>query len=524
VAAKIGETFFRSLAEHISRALQVEYTFVCEVLEGNSRARTIASHFDGGEINSIEYDLVDTPCEQVLRHGMYACPRDVKVAFPRDLLLQVMEVEGYLGICLKDSAGRALGLMAVMTRKPLLDMESTQATLSIFAVRAAAELERKQAEDRLRSREQDLRMSEERYREVVESQTDLVCRYLADGTLTFANEAYCRFFGYPREKMIGRKFLEFIPENVRASAAASIERLKKERLPLEGEHEVIRPDGSVAWQHWLDYAIIGPDGEAIEFQGIGRDITDRKRAEEANHKLVHASRLAMVGELAAIVAHELSQPLSAMLNNAASAELILRQSIGPELNELREIVADIREDNQRASASIRRLRTLLRKQQIELQPLDVNDVIADALHMVNGEAVRRRIQVKAECDADLPLVRGDRLHLQQVLLNLILNGMDAMDATLKPERHLRIHVARSGNGTIEVAVRDAGQGIPPDMLPHIFQSFYTTKREGMGLGLSIAKSIIEAHLGRIWAENNSTGGATFYFTLPVDHEATAAPP
>ena len=522
VSATIGETFFRSLAKHISQALQVEYTFVCELLDGGCRARTIVSYIEGKEVDNIQYDLVDTPCEQVLRHGVYGCPQGVKIAFSQDVLLQNMDVEGYLGVCLRDSGGKPLGLLAVMSRKPMIKMEATQTMLSIFAARAAAELERKQAEDRLRLREQDLRMSEERYREVVESQTDLVCRYLADGTLTFVNEAYCRFFGQPRGKMIGRKFTEFIPENTRAAAMEFVAMLGEERRPLDVEHEVILPDGSIGWHHWVDYAIVGPDGEVIEFQGIGRDITDRKRAEEANQKLAHASRLAMVGELAAIVAHELIQPLSAILSNAASAELILRKSKPLPVKELRAIVADIRHDNQRASESIRRMRTLLRKQQLELQPLDLNEVIADALHMVGGDALRRRVQIKTEWAPELPLVRGDRVHLQQVVLNLMLNGLDAMDGTPEPERRLRVWVGKNGNGTVEVAISDAGRGIPSDRLPRIFESFYTTKKDGMGLGLSIAKSIIEAHMGRIWAENNPKGGATFYFTVPVDE--AAAPP
>jgi PAS domain S-box-containing protein len=511
VSATTGEPFFRSLAEHISRALQVEYAFVCERADNKSRARTIVSYVNGAGVENIEYDLADTPCEQVLKYGMYVCPEGVKKAFPCDVPLQEMDVEGYLGVCLKDSVGHPLGYMSVMSRKPMVNVETTQAMLSIFAVRAAAELERRQAE-------LELRMSEERYREVVESQTDLVCRYLADGTLTFANEAYCRFFGYPRDKMIGRKFTEFIPENARASAMEFVARLNKERRPLEVEHEVIQPNGNLAWQHWVDYAILDTEGRVIEFQAIGRDITDRKRAEEANQKLAHASRLAMVGELAAIIAHDLSQPLSALLSNAASAELILRKSKPLAVKDLREIVADIRDDSMRATASIRRMRTLLRKQRLELQPLNLNELVADAVHMVSSEALRRRVHITTECETELPLVKGDRVHLLQVVLNLILNGMDAMDNTPESERRLQIRLGTDGNGTVETAISDAGQGIPHDRVPRIFESFYTTKKDGMGLGLSIAKSIIEAHLGHIWAENNATRGATFRFTLPADRE------
>jgi PAS domain S-box-containing protein len=425
-----------------------------------------------------------------------------------------MGAEGYLGVCLKDSGGKALGLMAVLSRKPLVNVENAESMLSIFAARASAELERKHAEDRLRAREQDLRVSEERYREVVESQTDLVCRFLADGTLTFVNRAYCRFFGHTREKMIGRKFYEFLPEKAHAAAKEFVALLNRERRPLTADHEVVLPDGSVGWQHWVDYPIVGPEGAVTEYQGIGRDITDRKRAEAADLKLTHATRLAMVGELTGMVVHDLSQPLSAILCNARAAEMMLQNSNPPVLKEIPDILAGIRHDTQRASEIVRRMRTLLRERQLELKPLDFAELVADVLHIVSGEVARRRVQMKTELAPEFPPIKGDRVHLQQVLLNLILNGMDAMAKTPESKRRLLIRTCENAYG-IEVAVSDTGQGIPVERLPHIFDSFFTTKEEGLGLGLSICKWIIEAHRGRIVAENDADGGATFRFTLPT---------
>ena len=516
VSAKTGETFFQSLAEHISGALQVEYTYVCEVTEGGRSARTIASYVNGTAAKNVDYELAGTPCEQVLRLGMAAYPQGVQESFPEDGMLREIGAVGYLGVCLKDSAGKALGLMAVLSHKPMVNFEATQSMLSIFAARASAELERKQAEDRLRARERELRMSEQRYREVVESQTDLVCRYKPDGTLTFANGAYCRFFGYPREKIIGRKFFDFVPEGNRATAIEYVAMLNKERRPLTVEHEVILPDGNVGWQHWADYPVVGPDGEVTEFQGIGRDITDRKRAEEANLKLAHATRLAMVGELTAMVVHELSQPLSAMQCNARAGELMLENPNPPPLEVLRQILEEIQRDNRRASQSVRRMRTLLRARKLELTSLDLTELVAEVLQIASREAARRRVQIKIEGDSDCSPVKGDRVHLQQVLLNLILNGMDAMANTPESKRNLLIRMSENGNG-VEVAISDAGQGIPLDRLPHIFDAFFTTKEEGLGLGLSISKWIIEAHRGRIRAENNPNGGATFHFTLPPNN-------
>ena len=372
-----------------------------------------------------------------------------------------------------------------------------------------------------RKAEAALKVSETRHREVVDSQTDLVCRFLADGTLTFVNAAYCRFFDSPREEIIGRKFFHFVPEEDRTAAIEHVARLNKERRPLIVEHEVILPDGTIGWQHWDDYPIVGPDGVMTEFQGIGRDITDRKRAEAANLKLTHATRLAMVGELTGMVVHDLSQPLSAILCNARAAELMLQNSNPPALKEIPDILAGIRNDTQRASETVHRMRTLLRQRQLELKPLDFGELVDEVLHIVSGEAARRRVQIKTELADQSPPINGDRVHLQQVLLNLILNGMDAMANTPDSKHSLLIRTAQKAD-EIEVTVSDTGQGIPLERLPHIFDSFFTTKKEGLGLGLSICKWIVEAHRGRILAENDASGGATFRFTLPTNNTAAAA--
>jgi PAS domain S-box-containing protein len=249
---------------------------------------------------------------------------------------------------------------------------------------------------------------------------------------------------------------------------------------------------------------------------VVQEITERKRIEEAKQELAHASRLAVLGELTASIAHEINQPLGAILNNAEAAEMLL-ESFPPAIDQVREILGDIRKDDLRASEVIRRLRALLRNREMEIQPVDLNEVSSDVVLLVRTESRRRGITVESVPAADLPLVRGDKVHLQQVLLNLVFNGMEVM-ADMRGEKRVTVRTSLKENSSVEIAVRDTGPGVLPDHLPRLFDPFFSTKRDGIGLGLSIARSLVEAHGGRIWAENNPDGGATFRFTLPTGRE------
>jgi two-component system, LuxR family, sensor kinase FixL len=358
-----------------------------------------------------------------------------------------------------------------------------------------------------------LRETERRYREILDSQTDLVCRYLADTTLTFVNDAYCRYFGSRREELLGRRFLDLLPASAREVARRDIEALAANPRLVVAEHKVERPDGTEGWQQWIHDAVLGPDGRVVEFQGIGRDITDRKRAEEAREMLALASRLALVGEITASIAHEINQPLGAILFNAEAAEMALASgSLDP--GELRHILQDIRKDDLRASEVIRRVRSLLRTRSLEMQDVDVNLLASDVVDMVGADADRRGVTVRTELDPEPAVVRADRVHVQQALLNLVVNGMDAMSGTEAARRCLTVATSRGPDGVVEIAVRDLGPGLEPDVLPRLFDSFFTTKKQGMGLGLSLCRSIAEAHGGSVVAENNEGAGATFRFRIP----------
>jgi PAS domain S-box-containing protein len=270
------------------------------------------------------------------------------------------------------------------------------------------------------------------------------------------------------------------------------------------------------------YPVKDPKGPILGVNTVVQDITERKRAEESKQELTHAFRLALVGELTASIAHEINQPLGAILSNADAAEMLLESS-RPSLDELRQILGDIRKDDLRASEVIGRLRDLLRKREIEFHPVNLNDLTTEVISMIRTEARRRGVVVEAELASDLPHVQGDKVHLQQVLLNLFLNGMEAM-ANLPSGKRLKVRTALDKNGCVEIAVSDRGTGILPSWFPRLFDPFFSTRKEGMGLGLSIARSLVEGHGGRIWAENNSGRGATFRFTLPTDLEQKSQGP
>ncbi len=243
----------------------------------------------------------------------------------------------------------------------------------------------------------------------------------------------------------------------------------------------------------------------------------RRRAEKDSrlrrNELAHASRLATVGELAASISHEINQPLGAILANAETAELLL-DSNASNPDELRQILSDIRRDDVRASEVMRRVRALAARHEIEMQPVEVNAVAGAAAGLLEPEARRRGVSLQRDFRAGIPKTRGDEVSLQQVIINLALNGMEAMTDAPAGRRNLVI-ATRNGNGRVVVRVSDTGRGIAPLDQSKLFDSFFTTKRHGLGLGLSICRSIVEAHGGRIDALNNGGGGATFEFELPA---------
>ena len=251
-------------------------------------------------------------------------------------------------------------------------------------------------------------------------------------------------------------------------------------------------------------------------------LKDRRRrlaqheAKQLQSVETHAGRLALVGEIAGSIAHEISQPLSAILTNADAAESLLSQP-QPPLDEIRRMLADIRRDDLRANDIVRHLHSLLKRRELQTSAIDLNEVAATALNLIQPVARRRLVTVRSELDPSLPPIHGDPVHLEQVLLNLMMNAMDAIASNTArgAERIVDVRTSRYDKSSAAITVTDTGPGIAAAYRPKIFDSFFSTKKEGMGLGLAIARKIVHAHGGKIWQEGTSAGGAAFKFTIPL---------
>jgi C4-dicarboxylate-specific signal transduction histidine kinase len=291
-----------------------------------------------------------------------------------------------------------------------------------------------------------------------------------------------------------------------------------QRKQRQRAEQALRASGGEGWYTMAVKALRRAEGGAVISH---RDTSDRKRTEltvqRYYRELAHMARVAIMGELAASLAQELTQPLTAILSNAQAAQRFL--TADPQaLDGVQAILADVVEDDQRAGEVIRRLRILLSKGEVERLPLNANEMVQEVVKLLHSDATLRHMSIVRDLEPDLPPVRGDRVQLQQVLLNLMLNSFDAMADRPLGDRHMVVRTQRVDALTIQIAVQDHGSGIEAGLLERVFEPFYTTKPEGLGMGLSICRSLIEGHHGRIWAVNNPDEGATFCFTLPVEDQ------
>jgi len=286
----------------------------------------------------------------------------------------------------------------------------------------------------------------------------------------------------------------------------------------EVQFPVKLPDGTTRWLSAHGRSEADSRGRLTSIKGVVRDITEQLRARQENEglrrDLAHAGRVSVLGTLSSSLAHELSQPLGAILLNTEAAQLLLQRP-EPDLEEIRQILADIHRDDHRAADVIDRLRKLLKHRQLDSAPVSVDSLLQDVESLLKSDAIARHVTLEWWSEPGVPPVRGDRVHLSQVLINLVMNAMDAMVDLPTARRRVSVRARASEPGWVEIAVADSGPGVPPDLQRKIFDPFFTTKSTGMGMGLSVSRTIVDSHGGKLAVENGADGGATFLVTLPI---------
>jgi len=333
-----------------------------------------------------------------------------------------------------------------------------------------------------------------------------------------ANQVYERKSGIPPEKLVGMHMAESLGR----------QRFERDAKPNLERCFAGQEAGYSAWIDTADgrgYAVVTfsplrPDSERVDAAlVISRDLTEHMLAaealREAHAELAHVTRVTMLGEISASIAHEINQPLAAVVMNGNACRRWLAAD-PPNLDEAREAVQRVVDDGTRAGEVVRRIRSLLQRQVPERSALDVNDIIRDTLALTRSELARHDVSVRAELADNLPSVVGDRVGLEQVLVNLILNGMDAMKGVAESSRALTVRSRVDGHAGVTIEVQDSGVGLAPEQIGRIFEPFVSTKPDGLGMGLAISRSIVEAHGGRLWATPNDGVGVTMRFTLPAE--------
>ena len=377
---------------------------------------------------------------------------------------------------------------------------------------------RRQANRALSRSEEQLQRAADEWKTTFDSIPDRIMVLDQKLRIIRANHATVSFHDLPLDQILGNNYYTLIGGTEAPSGGSPLERMLETKRHEERENY---DEGKDAWFLESVDPILNGKGEITEIIHTARDITQRRRAEAEAHRrmteLAHITRVATMGELATSLAHEINQPLTAILSNAQAAQRFLSTS-APDLHEIRQILDDIARDDKRVSEVIRRMRALLKKQTDSYESFDLDEAVMECVALVNNASLVDGLSIRADLNTDQPVVRADRVQLQQVLFNLMLNAAGAMSDVPCTARKMVITTAMEDSRTVKVSVTDSGTGIDEHHVDRLFEPFYTTKPSGMGMGLAISQTIVKAHGGKMGALNHAEGGATFYFTLPIVRE------
>jgi PAS domain S-box-containing protein len=513
VAPLSGEVFFRTLIEQLVRTFGFRQAFISECLDSPpTRVRTVAYWDDTGLRENAEFDLAGLPCEVTIREARpYFVPERLEELYPAEAGRRRVS---YLGLPIfRADRKQVVGHLAFFDDRPRASNVLDSPAFRILASRAGVELLRKRAED-------ELRESEAKYRLLVENQTDLLVKLDRSRRYVFVSPSFCRCFGKAEGELLGQPFeLEVNPLDRGAFEEAHAAVL----APPYRSHYEARVLGAKGWQ-WLAWecsAIVDERGEVAEIIASGRDITGRKRAEEQARQhlqqLAHVTRVASMGEMASAIAHEINQPLAAITTYTQACVRLLRSG-GASLAEITETMERVGARAERASEIIRHLRSFVRKEDAQPIPVQMNFLVGEIVRLVQPEAAQSGVEIVTDLGEGLPAVMADNIQIEQVLLNLVRNAIDAICGARTERREVRIVTRGDADGMVAVGVHDSGPGFDDETARQLFEPFFTTKAQGMGIGLSISRSIVEAHQGRIWATAEPGGGASFHVALPAAGE------
>ena len=359
---------------------------------------------------------------------------------------------------------------------------------------------------------------------IVSSSDDAIISKTLDGKILSWNAGATNIFGYEATDMIGQSIFRIIPPELYEEEKQILHRLRQGERIHHYETARIAKDGRRIEISLTVSPLLNKYGKVIGASKVARDITTSREAEaelqRVRTELARVARVTTLGELTAAIAHEVNQPLTGLISSG-NACLHWLAANPPNLEAARRSVERMIDDGNRAADVIRRIRDMVRKSPPRKDAFNINDTIMEVLALIRTELSRNDISPRAELSNDLPVVWGDRIQLQQVILNLVMNAIEAMSEVSPTQRKLLIASVKDGSNGVLVRIQDSGIGLDGESLDRLFEAFFTTKARGMGMGLAVSQTILQAHGGRLWATPNASHGATFQFTLPANNERAA---